>query len=172
MQHLAQASSTSKTTPTELSLKWTTPHSRKVKEANSLPDHSIQKARWIKLIGRRCIGQTQAHAVLSLTKADIANCIIKEGLNICEARIRANKKKQEPLQCLNAKGGSIKPKTARCNWKPVASAGKTAEQVLATTRTTFSVHYAKQAHMPAVTDSAQNSGGIVQSMTRDILRTI
>jgi hypothetical protein len=33
-------------------------HLREVEEVNSLPNHLIQKAHWIKLTTRRCAGQT------------------------------------------------------------------------------------------------------------------
>src|SRR5258707_9357746 len=63
-------------------------HLREVEEANSLPDHSIQKARWIKPTMRRCAGQMRAHAILTLTTADMANQIIRNGVNICGVRAR------------------------------------------------------------------------------------
>ncbi len=80
------------------------PHLREVEEANSLPDHSIQKARWIKPTMRRRAGQTRAHAILTLTTADTANQVIRNGVDICGIRARAEKSKLEPLQCLKCRG--------------------------------------------------------------------
>jgi hypothetical protein len=79
-------------------------HHREIEEVNGLPDHSIQKVRWIKPIKRRRAGQTRAHATLSLTTADTANRIIRDGLEICGVKTRAEKTKFEPLQCLKCRG--------------------------------------------------------------------
>ena len=79
-------------------------HHREIEEANDLPPHSIQKLRWIKPIIRRRAGQTRAHATISLTTADTANRIIRDGLEICGVKVRAEKTKTEPLQCLKCRG--------------------------------------------------------------------
>lgn len=79
-------------------------HHREIEEANKLPDHSIQSFRWIKPIIRRRAGQTRAHAVITVTSADVANLIIKEGITIHGARPKAEKTKQEPIQCLKCRG--------------------------------------------------------------------
>jgi hypothetical protein len=47
---------------------------------------------------------SQPHAVISLTTADIANCIIRDGIEICGARVRGERTKYEPLQCLKCRG--------------------------------------------------------------------
>ena len=60
--------------------------------------------RWIKPIIRRRAGQTKAHATITLTSADTANKIIRDGIDICGARARAERVKQEPLQCLKCRG--------------------------------------------------------------------
>lgn len=98
-------------------------HRREVEEANTLPDHSIQKARWIKPINRRRTGQTRAHAVLSLTNVDVANRIIKEGLDICGARTRAEKTKQGPLQCLKCRGWEHKAQDCKAQTDTCGTCG-------------------------------------------------
>ena len=80
------------------------PHHREIEEMNGLPDQSIQKARWIKPVNRRRSGQTKAHATLTFNSADVANCAIKSGLDICGIRVRTERTKQEPLQCLKCRG--------------------------------------------------------------------
>ena len=78
-------------------------HLREVEEANSLPAHTIRKARWIKLAGRRRTGQTHAHAILSITSVNVANKLIKDGVGICGSLIRPTKQKQEPIQCMKCR---------------------------------------------------------------------
>ena len=75
-----------------------------MEEVNTLSEGSICKMRWIKPINRRRAGQTRAHAILTLTTADTANRIIKDSLEICGVRVRAERVKQEPLQCLKCRG--------------------------------------------------------------------
>jgi hypothetical protein len=78
-------------------------HLREVEEANGLIKFSIIKAKWIKPEGRRHQGQTHTHATAIITSADMVNNIIKEGLEICEAKLRPEKLRQEPLQCLRCR---------------------------------------------------------------------
>ena len=77
---------------------------REIEEGNELPAHSIQKARWIKPINRRRSGQSCAHIIITLDSAEIANNIIRDGIDICGVKVRAEKTKQEPLQCLKCRG--------------------------------------------------------------------
>jgi len=79
-------------------------HHREIEEFNSLPKHSIQNVRWIKPIIRRRAGQTKAHATITLNSADAANRMIRDGIEICGARVLAERVKQEPLQCLKCRG--------------------------------------------------------------------
>jgi hypothetical protein len=79
-------------------------HLREIEEANSLPDHSIHKARWIKPVNRRRSGQAKAHATLTFNSVDAANRAIKSGIDICGVRVRVERTKQEPLQCLKCRG--------------------------------------------------------------------
>lgn len=76
---------------------------REIEEANGLSKFTIVKARWIKPEGRRCRGQSHAHATAVIATAKKANILIKEGLNMFGARIRQEKLKQEPLQCMKCK---------------------------------------------------------------------
>jgi hypothetical protein len=75
-------------------------HLREIKEANRLIKYSLLRAKWIKPEGRRCTGQTHAHATASIFLASTANRLIKEGLDIFGIKIRPERLKQEPLQCL------------------------------------------------------------------------
>jgi hypothetical protein len=60
-------------------------HHREIEEVNNLPEHLIQKMCWIKPVIRRRAGQTKAHMTLTLTIADMANRIIRDGIDICGA---------------------------------------------------------------------------------------
>jgi len=66
-------------------------------------DYAICKARWIKPIERRRAGQTHAYTILSITSVERANTLIRDGLNICRARIRPTKQKAEPIQCMKCR---------------------------------------------------------------------
>jgi len=99
-------------------------HRREIEEANRLPDHSIQNARWIKLVIRRRPRQTKVHVVISLTSADTANSIIKEGLDICGVRTRAEKTKQEPLQCLKCRGWEHKAQDCKAQSETCGTCGE------------------------------------------------
>lgn len=74
-----------------------------IEEENGLRKFSILKARWIKPEARRRNGQTHAHATAAIGSVETANSIIKEGLLICGVRIRPEKLKREPLQCLRCR---------------------------------------------------------------------
>jgi hypothetical protein len=75
-------------------------HLREIEEANNLPDEVILKMRWIKPVVRRRAGQTRVHATLTLSSAVVTNCIIRDRIDICGIRTRAERTKLEPLQCL------------------------------------------------------------------------
>ena len=79
-------------------------HHREIEEVNGLPTHSIQSTRWIKPVIRRRAGQTRAHAVFTVNNAEVANWIIKDGIDIFGTRPKAEKTKQEPTQCLKCRG--------------------------------------------------------------------
>jgi hypothetical protein len=78
-------------------------HLRELEEANNLANYTIRRARWIKPIERRRIGQMHAYAILTVTSADNANILIRDGLNICGARVRPTKQKAEPVQCIKCR---------------------------------------------------------------------
>jgi hypothetical protein len=99
-------------------------HQREIEEANGLPDHSIQKARWIKPTIRRRAGQTRAHAVISLTTADVANRIIRDGIEICGAKARAERTKYEPLQCLKCRGWEHKAQDCEAQVETCGTCGE------------------------------------------------
>ena len=78
-------------------------HLREIEETNGMLKYSILKAKWIKPEERRRNGQTHAHATATISTVETANTIIKEGLEICGVRIRPEKLRQEPLQCLRCR---------------------------------------------------------------------
>ena len=99
-------------------------HHREIEEGNKLPAHSIMKARWIKPTNRRSAGQTRAHAILSLVSADTANSIIRDGIDICGVKVRAEKTKQEPLQCLKCRGWEHKAQNCMAQLDTCGTCGK------------------------------------------------
>jgi hypothetical protein len=78
-------------------------HLRETEEANSLADFAICKARWIKPTERRRVGQMHTFAILSITSVELANTLIRDGLNICGVRVRPTKQKAEPIQCMKCR---------------------------------------------------------------------
>ena len=78
-------------------------HLHKVEEVNRLKTKEIVKAKWIKPIGRRRPDQTCVYMIISLSTADSANLIIRDGMNICNARVRPMKQKAEPVQCMKCR---------------------------------------------------------------------
>jgi uncharacterized protein YoxC len=78
-------------------------HLREIEEANNLREHVIRKARWIKPVVRRRPGQTHAFAILTVTSAEYANILIRDGLLVCGARVRPTKQKLEPIQCMKCR---------------------------------------------------------------------
>ncbi len=78
-------------------------HLREIEEVNSLKDYLIWKARWIKPVARRCMGQTHAYAILTVTSAEYANTLIRDGLIICGMRVRLEKQKMKLIQCMKCR---------------------------------------------------------------------
>ena len=78
-------------------------HLCEVEEVNGLKTKEIVKAKWIKPIGRRRPDQTHAYMIILLSTADSANLIIRDGMNICNARVRPTKQKAEPVQCMKCR---------------------------------------------------------------------
>ena len=99
-------------------------HLREIEEVNNLPEHSIHKMRWIKPTIRRQAGQTKAHAILTLNSADVANRTIRDGLEICGARTKAERSKQEPLQCLKCRGWEHKAQTCEATMDTCGTCGE------------------------------------------------
>jgi hypothetical protein len=79
-------------------------HLREVEEGNGLGINVIAKARWIKPVYRRTLGQKAAHASFLLNDAAAANQCIKEGMYICGVKVYPNRLKQEPSQCMKCRG--------------------------------------------------------------------
>jgi hypothetical protein len=80
-----------------------TNHLRELEEVNELREYMIHKACWIKLIERRRTGQTHAFAILTITSAEYANILIRDGLIICSTRVRPTKQKFELIQCMKCR---------------------------------------------------------------------
>jgi hypothetical protein len=78
-------------------------HLREVEEANEIPAGTIERARWIKPEYRRTIGQRAAHAIFTLKDITEANRCIRDGMKVCGIRIRPNRLKHEPLQCMKCR---------------------------------------------------------------------
>ncbi|KAF8258713.1 hypothetical protein EI94DRAFT_1503954, partial [Lactarius quietus] len=75
-------------------------HLREVKEINRLPNKTIKKARWIKLVYRHATGQSHTHAIFTITSVVAANTILKDGLYVCNVRTFPSKLKHKPKQCM------------------------------------------------------------------------
>ena len=78
-------------------------HLHEVKEANGLCTKEIVKAKWIKLIGRQRPDQTHTFVIITLSSADSANILIRDGMNICNVRVRPKKQKAKPVQCMKCR---------------------------------------------------------------------
>ena len=79
-------------------------HLREVEEGNGLGNNIIAKARWIKPVYRRTLGQKAAHASFLLNDAAAANQCIKEGIYICGVKVYPSRLKQKPSQCMKCRG--------------------------------------------------------------------
>ena len=97
---------------------------REIEEGNELPAHSVQKARWIKPVNRRRPGQTTAHLILTLSSPDTANQVIKNGIDICGIRVRGEKTRQEPLQCLKCRGWEHKAQDCQAQTETCGTCGE------------------------------------------------
>ena len=100
-------------------------HLREIEEVNNLPEHSIHRMRWIKPTTRRRAGQTRAHAILTLNSVEVANRAIKDGLEVCGARTKAERSKQEPLQCLKCRGWEHKAQSCEATQDTCGTCGET-----------------------------------------------
>ena len=78
-------------------------HLYEIEETNCLDKNMIRKAKWIKPMGRRRLGQTNTYAIITLSSVDSANALIKDGLYICSIKVRPTKQKQEPIQCMKCR---------------------------------------------------------------------
>ena len=98
-------------------------HLREIEEVNNLLEHSIQKARWIKPVIRRRAGQARAHAIFTMNTADEANKIIRSGIDICGVRVKAERTKQEPMQCLKCRGWEHKAQDCKAEMDTCGTCG-------------------------------------------------
>ena len=58
-------------------------HLREIEETNGLKDRAILKAKWIKPVSRRRADQMHAYAIISVSSAEVANLLIRDGMIIC-----------------------------------------------------------------------------------------
>ena len=79
-------------------------HLWEVEETNGLKERTILKAKWIKPVSRRRAEQTHAYTIISVSSAEAANLLIRDGMIICSTRVRPNKQKHEPVQCMKCRG--------------------------------------------------------------------
>jgi hypothetical protein len=75
-------------------------HLRELEEVNSLCKYEILKAKWIKPIERRKLGQTHTYAIFMLSSVNSANRLIRDSLIIFNLRVRPTKQKHKPVQCM------------------------------------------------------------------------
>ena len=73
---------------------------RFIEEDSKIPANTIASARWIKPIAKRKPFQQFAHAMFSLTSPAAANTLLKDGIYVNRACLRAIKDKKEPICCL------------------------------------------------------------------------
>ena len=78
-------------------------HIRELEQVNGLRVKEIYKVKWIKPIERRRPDQTHAFTILTLFEVDSTNHLIRDGLNICNTRVRPTKQKLEPVQCMKCR---------------------------------------------------------------------
>jgi hypothetical protein len=74
-----------------------------LEEQNSMSEGSLPKARWIKPIYRRTLGQHSAHLALSVSTPEDANTLIRDGIYICGIKTYPRKLKTEPKQCMKCR---------------------------------------------------------------------
>jgi hypothetical protein len=77
---------------------------REIEEQNSLEEKDIISARWVKPPRRRSPNQLVAHLILTISSPDVANQVIRDGMNICQKKVHPKKLKKEPLRCLKCQG--------------------------------------------------------------------
>ena len=78
-------------------------HLRELEEQNNLYANRIKKAKWIKPIYRRALGQQFAHLALTVSTPEDANLLIRDGIYVCNNKLYPKKMKQEPKQCMKCR---------------------------------------------------------------------
>ena len=78
-------------------------HLREIEECNDMPADTIAKARWIKPVNRRALGQRAAHAIFTLRDITLTNESIRDGIKVCGLHIRPSRLKHEPMQCMKCR---------------------------------------------------------------------
>jgi hypothetical protein len=76
---------------------------RELEEQNNMTEGSLPKARWIKPVYRRTLGQHSAHLALSVSTPEDANTLIRDGIYICGVKTYPRKLKTEPKQCMKCR---------------------------------------------------------------------
>ena len=78
-------------------------HLREIKECNDMPADTIAKARWIKPVNRRALGQRAAHTIFTLRDITLTNECIRDSIKVCGLHIRSSRLKHEPMQCMKCR---------------------------------------------------------------------
>jgi hypothetical protein len=78
-------------------------HLREVEGMNNMGANTISKARWIKPEYRRHPKQRFAYATLSLSSANEANRLLRDGMYICSTRTYPKRLKYELKQCMKCR---------------------------------------------------------------------
>ena len=76
---------------------------REIEELNNIHAKRLRKAKWIKPIYRRAMGQQFAHLALTVSTPEDANILIRDGLYICGTKTYPRKMKVEPKQCMKCR---------------------------------------------------------------------
>ena len=78
-------------------------HLRELEEQNNIHTKRIRRAKWIKPVYRRTMGQQLAHLALTVSTPGGANIMIRDGLYICRVKTYPQKLKVEPKQCMKCR---------------------------------------------------------------------
>ena len=78
-------------------------HLRELEEQNNVHSKRIRKAKWIKPIYRRALGQQLAHLALTVSTPEDAYILIRDGIYICGVKTYPKKLKVELKQCMKCR---------------------------------------------------------------------
>ena len=78
-------------------------HLRELEEQNNIHPKRIRRAKWIKPIYRRTLGQQLSHIALTVSTPEDANIMIRDGINVCRMKTYPKKLKVELKQCMKCR---------------------------------------------------------------------